>query len=289
MGERKVLNKYYSPDFNPDKIKRIRRPKNRPISVTNMLAMTIRCNTCGEYSGIGTKFNMRRELCNEDYLGIKIYRFYFKCRTCYSVITFKTDPKNHDYIVESGGTRHYEAWRDAKQAEDLLQEMKEQEEEENAMKSLENKAYDSKREIENLEILDEIKQMNKRKAQVTHDQLLEQTFKKYEDTGEDQAIKEKFKQAKSKLDEDEEERRHQNNRLLLASNPILPSSEPAQTTTNGPSLLKMPIIKAKKVKTEEPKSEASKDGEKSNNDNTKTQTQNQKPAVSFCSYSDDDE
>ena len=29
-------------------------------------------------------------------------RFYFKCVNCWGEITFKTDPKNHDYVTESG-------------------------------------------------------------------------------------------------------------------------------------------------------------------------------------------
>lgn len=78
-----------------------------------MMPLTCRCNTCGQYAYIGTKFNMKKEtVLNEDYLGISIFRFYFKCASCYSVIAFVTDPKNHDYIVESGGTRNYDAYRD---------------------------------------------------------------------------------------------------------------------------------------------------------------------------------
>lgn len=47
---------------------------------------------------------MRKEtVLNENYLGIRIYRFYFKCTHCYTEVTFKTDPKNHDYVVEFGG------------------------------------------------------------------------------------------------------------------------------------------------------------------------------------------
>jgi hypothetical protein len=79
-----------------------------------MLPMSVRCNTCGNYLYIGTKFNMRKEnVLNEDYLGIRICRFYLKCTYCYSEITFKTDPKNHDYIVEHGAMRNYDAFRDA--------------------------------------------------------------------------------------------------------------------------------------------------------------------------------
>jgi hypothetical protein len=57
------------------------------------------------------------EICNDEvYLGIKVFRFYLKCTYCYADITFKTDPKNHDYVVETGGTRNYEAIKDAQQA-----------------------------------------------------------------------------------------------------------------------------------------------------------------------------
>jgi hypothetical protein len=40
----------------------------------------------------------------EDYHGIEIYRFYMKCIVCYSEMTMKTDPKNHDYVMEHGGS-----------------------------------------------------------------------------------------------------------------------------------------------------------------------------------------
>ena len=113
MAERKVLIKYYPPDFNPALLPKNHRPRDKQDNVRNMLPMTIRCNTCGNYHYIGTKFNMRREtVWNENYLGIRIHRFYFKCTYCYSEITFKTDPKNHDYIVEEGGARNYDPYRD---------------------------------------------------------------------------------------------------------------------------------------------------------------------------------
>lgn len=69
---------------------------------------------------------MRKEtVLNEDYLGIRIYRFYFKCNYCYSEITFKTDPKNHDYIVEHGAVRNYDAYRDQQAAEQALKNIRE--------------------------------------------------------------------------------------------------------------------------------------------------------------------
>lgn len=49
-------------------------------------------------------------------------------RYCYSEITFKTDPKNHDYIVEEGGARNYDPYRDSRAAEDVLRELRAKEE-----------------------------------------------------------------------------------------------------------------------------------------------------------------
>lgn len=137
MAERKVLIKYFPKNFDHSRIVKRGRGKDKLMMVRNMLPMSLRCNTCANYLYIGTKFNMRMEICNEQtYLGIKVFRFYFKCTYCYGEITFKTDPKNHDYVVETGGTRNYQAIKDAQQAEIYLKRLKVHEKEENSMKYL---------------------------------------------------------------------------------------------------------------------------------------------------------
>jgi hypothetical protein len=215
MSERKVLNKYYPPDFDPTKLTKIKRQREKQDNVRMMLPMSVSCDTCGNFLYIGTKFNMRKETCiDEEYLGIKVFRFYFKCTRCYAEITMKTDPKNHDYVAEHGASRNYEPWRDIMHAENVLRSKRALEESTDAMKSLENRTYDSKREMEVLDALEEVRQLNKRLAKVNHEELLLKTLAKYDDEeqarkeAEDRQIKESFarqrdQQKFKRLDEDQ--------------------------------------------------------------------------------------
>ncbi|KFK36175.1 hypothetical protein AALP_AA4G088000 [Arabis alpina] len=174
MGERKVLNKYYPPDFDPSKLPRLRRPKNQQINVRMMLPMSVRCTTCGNYIYKGTKFNSRKEdVIGETYLGIQIFRFYFKCTKCSAELTMKTDPQNSDYVVESGASRNYEPWRAQDEEVDKDKQKRDAEEMGDAMKSLENRTLDSKREMDIIAALDEMKSMKSRHATVTVDAMLE--------------------------------------------------------------------------------------------------------------------
>ncbi|KAG1327434.1 coiled-coil domain-containing protein 94-like [Cocos nucifera] len=197
MGERKVLNKYYPPDFDPAKIPRRRQPKNQQIKVRMMLPMSIRCSTCGTYIYKGTKFNSRKEdVIGETYLGIQIFRFYFKCTKCSAEIAFKTDPQNSDYVVESGASRNFEPWRDEDEAVEQEKKKRAAEEMGDAMKSLENRAVDSKRDMDILAALEEMRSMKSRHATVSVDMMLE--------TLKDSAYK-KEKEIAEELDKADEE------------------------------------------------------------------------------------
>ena len=174
MAERKVLNKYYPPDFDPDKLRTIEKKNTRKIcNVRMMLPMTMKCYTCGHYTYIGTKCNMKVEPCqDEDYLGITLYRFYYRCSNCYSQITFKTDPKNNDYTAEIGASRNHERWKDMMLAEEEYKNNKKSEMKDDAMKNLEYRTYDSKREMDILEATDKVKELNRREAHIDFDYLI---------------------------------------------------------------------------------------------------------------------
>lgn len=175
MSERKVLNKYYPPDFDPSKIPRCKLPKNRQYTVRLMAPFNMRCVTCGEYIYKGKKFNARKEdVENETYLGIRIYRFYIKCTRCLQEISFKTDPMNTDYEIEAGATRNFMALKLAEeQARREEQELKD-EEANNPMKLLENRTEQSRNEIELLESLEELKDLRTRHENIDYEALLTQ-------------------------------------------------------------------------------------------------------------------
>lgn len=173
MSERKVLNKYYPPDFDPSKIPKSKLPKNRQWNIRIMAPFNMRCGTCGEYIYKGKKFNSRKEdVEDDDYLGLKIFRFYIKCPRCVAEISFKTDPENTDYSLEAGAVRNFEALRTAELM--AQREMKELEEEEknNPMKVLENRTKASRQEMDMLETLEDLRELNSRHAKVDTETML---------------------------------------------------------------------------------------------------------------------
>jgi hypothetical protein len=102
---------------------------------------------CGVWCS-GKKFNARKEdVIGEDYLGLRIFRFYIKCTSCSAEIVFKTDPKNSDYVCEAGAQRNFEPWRQAAATDEEVKAQKEEEEKNDAMRKLENRSVASKREV----------------------------------------------------------------------------------------------------------------------------------------------
>ncbi|KAI9026270.1 CWC16 protein, partial [Hyaloraphidium curvatum] len=190
MSERKVINKYFPPDFDPSKIGRRKGPKNSQHKVRLMAPFSMNCRTCGNWIAKSTKFNARKENVKDmDYLGIRIFRFYIRCPRCSAEITFRTDPQNTDYVCEQGAVRNFEPWKDSSLTEDELKEQRAKDEENNPMKALENRTMESKREMDILDALDEIRTRNAMNERVDPEGLLEKLMeKKRKDTEEAYAV-----------------------------------------------------------------------------------------------------
>lgn len=126
MGDRKVINKYYPPDFDPSKLSKIKPPKRSGAAALQTVRLaapfSMRCTTCGEFIYKGRKFNARKQPTGEEYLGIKIIRFYIRCPRCSGEIRFKTSPQISDYVTELGAVRNHEPWRDKVAEEESLEE-----------------------------------------------------------------------------------------------------------------------------------------------------------------------
>ncbi|ORM40534.1 putative cysteine-tRNA ligase [Babesia sp. Xinjiang] len=180
MAERKVLNKYIPPDFDPaalhanrdilrndgygrGKTTFARRIKggmsSRMLDIRMMFPFTFRCESCRGFTYIGTKMNSKVMRLKEDtYLGIEKHRFFAKCPHCSHQIIFKTDPQHGDYLLESGGTRTYDANRDAElAAEAVSKEEDEKAEKQDKTEKMMEKADHAYAEYEQLERLTALK------------------------------------------------------------------------------------------------------------------------------------
>uniref|UniRef100_K7HB81 Splicing factor YJU2 n=2 Tax=Caenorhabditis japonica TaxID=281687 RepID=K7HB81_CAEJA len=161
--ERKVFQKYYPPDFDPSKIPRAKGQKNRQFVQRVMTPFNMQCNTCHEYIYKGKKFNMKRETAEgETYLGLKLFRFYFRCPNCLAEITFKTDLENCDYQNEHGATRLFEAvklYQDQQKREDE----QEAEDAKDPMKMLEKRTMQSRQEMEEMGNLEDLQETSRTK------------------------------------------------------------------------------------------------------------------------------
>ncbi|KAK8815359.1 hypothetical protein WA158_003571 [Blastocystis sp. Blastoise] len=181
MAERKVLNKYIPWDFDPEKLDNFHLERKRTMVVRMMLPFTVRCNHCGEFMYAGKKFNTRYEVAKgEDYLGLRISRFYFKCTRCGIEFTIKTDPKNSQYVVEAGATKNYDMFNEQKK---LVEEDKEKEEEikqQDSIKDLENRMEESKRDLNILDALDGIQAYNQQYKNVDADEVIQKLKEKDE-------------------------------------------------------------------------------------------------------------
>eukprot|EP01006_Ploeotia_vitrea_P006163 TRINITY_DN12445_c0_g1_i1.p1 TRINITY_DN12445_c0_g1~~TRINITY_DN12445_c0_g1_i1.p1 ORF type:complete len:282 (-),score=45.80 TRINITY_DN12445_c0_g1_i1:172-1017(-) len=255
MGERKVQNKYYPPDFDPSKIPKGVRKRSHKVRM--MMPMSVQCNACGEYIYNGKKFNALIEpVSNEDYLGIAIYRLAIRCPNCSNNITIKTDPANCDYICETGATRNFEPWR-AHNLEEAEREALRDEARKDVMWNLEAKTYDAQKEMDSLEQLDELKSMRARQSQLSTEEILSRnktaTVVEKKPT-EDKMTEEEEEEYKAALKEREDNAAKKKKEALLGGPNLVAAAKPAAKRTNdllgGSIVVKKPAKKKKKPKTD---------------------------------------
>ncbi|XP_006874373.1 PREDICTED: coiled-coil domain-containing protein 130 [Chrysochloris asiatica] len=121
-GERKGVNKYYPPDFNPEKHGSLNRYHNshplreraRKLSqgiliIRFEMPYNIWCDGCKNHIGMGVRYNAEKKKVG-NYYTTPIYRFRMKCHLCVNHIEMQTDPANCDYIIVSGAQRKEERW-----------------------------------------------------------------------------------------------------------------------------------------------------------------------------------
>eukprot|EP01128_Nolandella_sp_AFSM9_P007021 TRINITY_DN3746_c0_g1_i1.p1 TRINITY_DN3746_c0_g1~~TRINITY_DN3746_c0_g1_i1.p1 ORF type:complete len:348 (+),score=89.09 TRINITY_DN3746_c0_g1_i1:98-1141(+) len=174
MGERKVLNKYYPPDFDFSKLRKGKKKGGGQQTIRAMAPYSMRCIACGNYINKGTKFNTRKEtVIGEDYYGIKIFRFYIKCTRCSNEITFKTDPKNSDYEQEHGAIRTIDGMKLGQKIMAEFKKERTQKEEGDVMKTLENRTLDQKMELDILDNLEEIRSLNSKTSKMDPMEILD--------------------------------------------------------------------------------------------------------------------
>ncbi|XP_023576015.1 coiled-coil domain-containing protein 130 [Octodon degus] len=122
MGERKGVNKYYPPDFNPAKHGSLNRYHNshplreraRKLSqgiliIRFEMPYNIWCDGCKNHIGMGVRYNAEKKKVG-NYYTTPIYRFRMKCHLCVNYIEMQTDPASCDYVIVSGAQRKEERW-----------------------------------------------------------------------------------------------------------------------------------------------------------------------------------
>lgn len=184
MSERKVLNKYYPPDYDPSKIPRIKK-KNKPNDVRIMAPFNMKCNTCGNYIANATKFNAKKEAVEDErYNNIMIFRFYIKCPRCMAVIIFRTNPKEQSYEVEHGATENFMALKMAERQAREEAEAEDEEEKINPMKHLENRTKASKQQMEASEQIQNLRSIKFRHHTVDLDAVIKKRKEESNDDAE---------------------------------------------------------------------------------------------------------
>ncbi|PRD34508.1 UNVERIFIED_CONTAM: Coiled-coil domain-containing protein [Trichonephila clavipes] len=135
MAERKAVNKYYPPEWTPDKgsinkfkgthalRERARKLHMGILIIRFEMPFNIWCNGCENHIGMGVRYNAEKTKVGM-YYTTPIYKFRMKCHLCNNHFEIQTDPQNLDYIILDGARRQERRW-DPTQNEQVVPEDKE--------------------------------------------------------------------------------------------------------------------------------------------------------------------
>ena len=116
MGERKGVNKWYPPDYDPSKgglnkwqgthalRERAKKIHLGIIIIRFEMPYNIWCEGCGNHIGMGVRYNAEKKKIGM-YYTTPVYQFRMKCHLCDNHFEIKTDPGNLDYEIVSGARR----------------------------------------------------------------------------------------------------------------------------------------------------------------------------------------
>ncbi|XP_039108164.1 coiled-coil domain-containing protein 130 [Hyaena hyaena] len=222
MGERKGVNKYYPPDFNPEKHGSLNRYHNshplreraRKLSqgiliIRFEMPYNIWCDGCKNHIGMGVRYNAEKKKVG-NYYTTPIYRFRMKCHLCVNYIEMQTDPANCDYVIVSGAQRKEERW-DMEDNEQVLttEQEKKQKLETDAMFRLEHGEADRST-------------LRKALPTLSHIQEAQSAWK--DDFALNSMLRKRFREKKKALQEEEERDQALQAKASLAI-PLVPESE----------------------------------------------------------------
>ncbi|KAB7503751.1 Coiled-coil domain-containing protein [Armadillidium nasatum] len=121
MGERKGVNKYYPPDYDPNRgglnkfvgshalRERARKLHMGILIIRFEMPYNIWCDGCENHIGMGVRYNAEKKKIGM-YYSTPIYQFRMKCHLCDNHFEIKTDPANLDYVIVSGARRKEQRW-----------------------------------------------------------------------------------------------------------------------------------------------------------------------------------
>ncbi|KAJ3268070.1 hypothetical protein HDV01_003493 [Terramyces sp. JEL0728] len=133
MAERKAQQKWYPPDFDPEKgslNRQVRLKKNSLKPMRNRspgpagtgktvryyyfnarfeMPFNVWCTGCENHIGMGVRYNAKKQQIDV-YHSTPVWRFRMKCHLCPSYIEIQTDPKNSQYVITEGARHRIETY-----------------------------------------------------------------------------------------------------------------------------------------------------------------------------------